>query len=244
MKRILFATLFIIVLSIQVLAAPPTPPSGSMNDASTSLSGLWSSKKTYDELALKMSIASYPKLVAIEALANSAGVLHNNGSGVFSYTTVATDNSTASNSLIKDASGYVANATYSIDAHAASTTITLIPGSCPIIHNASQADSNINNTLPAVGAGKCFVALATSAKADKYWRLTAAAANTVCLNRTAERIISSSRLRQSVTYSLVCPTEQTGIATITTLRLRRGIYNENHTFDIIGSGSGHIDVCG
>jgi len=95
-----------------------------------------------------------------------------------------TDNSTASNSIIKDASGYVANATYVIDAHAASTTITLIPGSCPIIHNASQADSNIDNTLPAVGAGKCFVALATSAEADKYWRLTAAAANTICLNRT------------------------------------------------------------
>lgn len=94
-----------------------------------------------------------------------------------------TDNSTASNSIVKDADGHVENATYVIDAHAASTTITLIPGSCPIIHNASQADSNINNTLPAVGAGKCFVALATSVE-DKYWRLTAAAANTVCLNRT------------------------------------------------------------
>jgi hypothetical protein len=95
-----------------------------------------------------------------------------------------TDNSTASHAIYKDSSGYVADQVLTIDAHAASTTITLIPGICPIIHNASQADSNINNTLPAVGAGKCFVALATSVEADKYWRLTAAAANTVCLNRT------------------------------------------------------------
>jgi hypothetical protein len=95
-----------------------------------------------------------------------------------------TDNSTASHAIYKDYSGYVANQVLSIDAHAASTTITLIAGICPIIHNASQADSNIDNTLPAVGAGKCFVALATSVEADKYWRLTAAAANTVCLNRT------------------------------------------------------------
>jgi hypothetical protein len=95
-----------------------------------------------------------------------------------------TDNSTASHAIYKDSSGYVADQVLTIDAHAASTTITLYPGICPIIHNASQADSNIDNTLPAVGAGKCFVALATSVEADKYWRLTAAAANTVCLNRT------------------------------------------------------------
>jgi len=95
-----------------------------------------------------------------------------------------TDNSTASHAVYKDSDGHIENQDLTIDAHAASTTITLIPGICPIIHNASQADSNINNTLPAVGAGKCFVALATSAEADKYWRLTAAAANTVCLNRT------------------------------------------------------------
>jgi hypothetical protein len=95
-----------------------------------------------------------------------------------------TDNSTASHATYKDSSGYIANQVLTIDAHAASTTITLIPGICPIIHNASQADADINNTLPAVGAGLCFVALATSAEADKYWRLTAAAANTVCLNRT------------------------------------------------------------
>lgn len=95
-----------------------------------------------------------------------------------------TDNSTASHAVYKDSSGYMADQVLTIDAHAASTTITLIPGICPIIHNASQADADINNTLPAVGAGKCFVALATSAEADKYWRLTAAAANTICLNRT------------------------------------------------------------
>ena len=95
-----------------------------------------------------------------------------------------TDNSTASHAVYKDSSGYMADQVLTIDAHAASTTITLIPGICPIIHNASQADADINNTLPAVGAGKCFVALATSAEADKYWRLTAAAVNTICLNRT------------------------------------------------------------
>ncbi len=95
-----------------------------------------------------------------------------------------TDNSTSSNAIYKDSSGYIANQPTVIDAHAASTTITLIPNICPIIHNASQADENVNNTLPAVGAGKCFVALATSAEADKYWRLTAAAVNTICLNRT------------------------------------------------------------
>lgn len=95
-----------------------------------------------------------------------------------------TDNSTASHAIYKDSDSNMQNQVLTIDAHAASTTITLIPGICPIIHNASQADADINNTLPAVGAGKCFVALATSAEADKYWRLTAAAANTICLNRT------------------------------------------------------------
>jgi len=95
-----------------------------------------------------------------------------------------TDESTASHAIYKDSDSKLQNQVLTIDAHAASTTITLIPGICPIIHNASQAAADINNTLPAVGAGKCFVALATTAQAGNYWRLTSAAVNTVCLNRT------------------------------------------------------------
>lgn len=71
-----------------------------------------------------------------------------------------------------------------IDASAGSTTITLYAGYCPTIHNLDQAAADIDNTLPAVGAGKCFVALARTAQGANYWRLTAAAADTVCLNRT------------------------------------------------------------
>lgn len=97
--------------------------------------------------------------------------------------TTGFDDITTGNLISKTGTSTIGAPTAIIDAHAASTTITLYPNICPIIHNASQADSNINNTLPAVGAGKCFVALATSVE-DKYWRLTAAAANTICLNRT------------------------------------------------------------
>lgn len=96
-----------------------------------------------------------------------------------------TDNSTASHALYKDSSGYVADQVLSIDAHAASTTITLYPGICPIIHNTSQGDDvAAGGTLPAVADGKCFMGLVVTAKDDETFRLVAASANTVCLDGT------------------------------------------------------------
>lgn len=104
--------------------------------------------------------------------------------GAAASSDLATDNSTASHALYKGADGNIANQVLSIDAHAASTTITLIPGICPVIHNTLQADANIANTLPAVAEGLCFTALVTTTENDKTWRLTAAAVNTVCLGTT------------------------------------------------------------
>lgn len=74
-----------------------------------------------------------------------------------------------------------------IDAHAASTTITLYPHKCAIIHNKSQADSNISNTLPAVSDGSCFIAQVVTTEDDKNWRLVAASANTICLDGTCSK---------------------------------------------------------
>lgn len=74
-----------------------------------------------------------------------------------------------------------------IDAHAASTTITLYPHKCAIIHNKSQADSNISNDLPAVADGACFVAQVVTTENDKSWRLAAASVNTICLDGTCSK---------------------------------------------------------
>jgi hypothetical protein len=97
---------------------------------------------------------------------------------------LATDNSTASHALYKDASGNIANQVLSIDAHAGSTTIALIPGICPVIHNTAMGDANVANSLPAVAEGLCFTALITTAENDKTWRFTAAAVDTICLGTT------------------------------------------------------------
>jgi hypothetical protein len=74
-----------------------------------------------------------------------------------------------------------------IDAHAGSTTITLVPGICPVIHNASQAAANVNNALPALAEGLCFVAQVRTAQAANYWRLTAETADTICLDGTCSK---------------------------------------------------------
>lgn len=100
------------------------------------------------------------------------------------FESLSADNSTASHGVYKASGGTIENIVTVIDAHAASTTITLIPGICPTIHNTSQADSNIANTLPAVAEGLCFIGLVTTTEDDKTWRFTAASANTVCLNGT------------------------------------------------------------
>jgi hypothetical protein len=71
-----------------------------------------------------------------------------------------------------------------IDAHAASTTITLIPGICPVIHNTSQAAADVTNALPALAEGLCFIAQVRTAQGANYWRLTSAAANTISLDKT------------------------------------------------------------
>lgn len=73
-----------------------------------------------------------------------------------------------------------------IDAHAGSTTITLVPGICPIIHNGAQADADVNNTLPAIAEGACFIAQVRTTR-TKYWRLTAATGGTVCLDGTCSK---------------------------------------------------------
>jgi hypothetical protein len=98
-----------------------------------------------------------------------------------------TDNSTSSHGIYKDASGYIANLPVAIDAHAASTTITLYPGICPVIHNAGQAAADINNALPSLAEGLCFIAQVRTAQAANYWRLTAATGNTVCLDGTCSK---------------------------------------------------------
>lgn len=98
-----------------------------------------------------------------------------------------TDNSTASHGMYKDSNGYVANLVTAIDAHAASTTITLIPGICPVIHNASQGAADINNALPALAEGLCFVAQVRTAQGANYWRLTAETGNTICLGTTCAK---------------------------------------------------------
>jgi hypothetical protein len=97
-----------------------------------------------------------------------------------------TDESTASHAIYKDGDNKVQNqpTTFVANESSEDPAISLVPNICIMITNAGQGVSDVNNALPAVGAGKCFVALATTAQAGNYWRLTAAAVNTVCLNRT------------------------------------------------------------
>ena len=99
---------------------------------------------------------------------------------------LATDNSTASHGVYKDSGGAIANLVTAIDAHAGSTTITLTPGICPAIHNASQAAADVNNTLPALAEGLCFMAQVRTTRTN-YWRLTAASGGTVCLDKTCSK---------------------------------------------------------
>lgn len=94
------------------------------------------------------------------------------------------DNSTASHAIYKDASNAVANQVLAIDAHEGSTTISLIPGICPVIHNSGQADADVSNALPAPVEGACFTAQARSTRSGKYWRLSAAASGTINLDGT------------------------------------------------------------
>ena len=96
------------------------------------------------------------------------------------------DNGTIGNLLFKQTATSVNNVITSIDAHAASTTITLYPGICPVIHNASQAAADVNNALPALAADLCFIAQVRTTQTN-YWRLTAASAGTVCLDGTCAK---------------------------------------------------------
>jgi hypothetical protein len=121
---------------------------------------------------------------AIVTGASFTGLTVGSVTGAAATADLATDNSTASHALYKDSSGNITNIVTAIDAHAANTTITLIPGICATLHNTSQADSNIANTLPAVADGLCFTGLVTTTEDDKTWRFTAAAANTICLGAT------------------------------------------------------------
>ncbi len=124
-----------------------------------------------DNVTVKAAIQAVETAVELRPLASS----------------MATDNSTASHGMYKDSDGHVENLVVAIDAHTASTTITLIPGICPVIHNASQGAADINNTIPEVAEGLCFVAQVRTAQAANYWRLTATTGNTVCLDGTCAK---------------------------------------------------------
>jgi hypothetical protein len=97
---------------------------------------------------------------------------------------LAEDLSTASHSIYKDSAGNITDIITAIDAHAANTTITLIPGICATIHNSAQGDANAVSTLPALADGLCFTGLVVTTEDDKTFRLNAAAANTICLGAT------------------------------------------------------------
>jgi hypothetical protein len=157
----------------------PTQASLHVDDILTALgiaseatnSGSYTGSTIADSQTFKAAIQAVETAVELRPLASS----------------MATDNSTASHGMYKDSDGHVENLVVAIDAHAASTTITLIPGICPIIHNASQAAADINNALPALAEGKCFVMQVRTAQAANYWRLTAATGNTVCLDGTCDK---------------------------------------------------------
>ena len=105
-------------------------------------------------------------------------------SGAAATADLAEDLSTASHSMYKDSAGNITDIVTAIDAHAANTTITLIPGVCATIHNSAQGDANAVSTLPAVATGLCFTGLVVTTEDDKTFRLNAAAANTICLGAT------------------------------------------------------------
>jgi hypothetical protein len=198
MKKIILI-IVLLALATQAFAFPPSPPvnqgamaitggtiNGTTVGATTPAAGTFTTvtantSVSTDTIAEKTGGAG----VTIDGvLIKDSAIPVANITGAAASADLATDNSTASHALYKDASGNVANQVLSIDAHAGSTTITLIPGVCPVIHNTSQADANVTNALPAVASGLCFTALVTTTEDDKTWRLSAAAVNTICLGAT------------------------------------------------------------
>lgn len=188
MKKNILAIIFIFLATVALAGPPAIPPSGSSISAYTDITGLWTgdggllnSDGSYKVIGTDVpGVYDTPTDGQLVKWKNDSGAWKLESAGA---PVVIDEGTSTGDALIKTSTG-VGKATWLIDAHAASTTITLYAGTCPMITNASQAAEDVNNTLPAVGAGKCFVALATTAQASNYWRLTAAAANTVCLNRT------------------------------------------------------------
>lgn len=184
-----YIIILILLLAASAWAIPPMPPSSGSGTAgviapSADMVALLGSAD-YATARTNMGTWGVSGSITDEQLV--CGETTDGSNALKSCGAKVTDNSTASHGIYKDASGYIANLPVAIDAHAASTTITLYPGICPVIHNAGQEAADINNALPTLAEGLCFIAQVRTAQAANYWRLTAATGNTVCLDGTCAK---------------------------------------------------------